>query len=91
MKIFAFVNGMYPMGYVGAAIAEDGTILPVSHCSSSVSRARRDMGADGHCTWKHDVYAAHYPDGFEVEWVENVREHPVLRNIIERLNADRRP
>lgn len=87
-KIFAFINGGSPGWYSGAAIAEDGTVLPASHVSSSPGWARHDMGANGQSEWKHDVYAAHYPDGFQVEWVENVKEHPVLWPLIERLNAE---
>ncbi|MGA0595644.1 hypothetical protein [Enterovirga sp. CN4-39] len=90
-KVYAFVNGSGPMGYFGAAIAEDGTVLPAGHCSSAPFWARHDMGADGHCTWKHDVYAAHYPNGFEVEWVDDVEAHPVLWPIIEALNSQPSP
>jgi hypothetical protein len=28
--------------------------------------------------WKRDLYAAHYPDGFEVVWVENPATDPGL-------------
>lgn len=87
-KIFAFVNGGSPGWYSGAAIAEDGTHLPTGHCSSSPEWSRHDMGADGRSTWKHDIYAAHYPDGFQVEWVEDVKSHPILWPLIERLKAE---
>lgn len=89
-KIYAFVNGSAGFGrdVVSAAIAADGTVLPASHVSSGPGWARHDMGADGHCTWKHDVYAAHHPDGFDVEWVEDVKAHPVLADLIAKLNAE---
>lgn len=51
---------------IGYAVAEDGTGLS-SHLSSSVGFSQHDMGFTG--TWKHDVYKKHYPDGYEVEWV----------------------
>ena len=92
-KIFAFVNGPVGNGrdVIGAAVAEDDTVLPASHLSSGASWCRRDMGADGHCTWKHDVYAEHYPGGFEVEWVDNPLTHPVLSSILAKLNAEASP
>lgn len=86
-KIYAFVNGVGGFGYIGSAIAEDGTVL-AGHASSSAGWSRHDMGADGHSTWKHDVYAKHYPDGFQVEWVDDVKSHSVLWAIIEKLNAE---
>ena len=87
-RIFAFVNGGSPGWYSGAAIAEDGTVLPAGHVSSTPEWSRHDMGADGTSTWKHDIYSLHYPHGFQVEWVENVKEHLVLWPIIEKLKTE---
>jgi len=39
--------------------------------------AAHDMGIDEN-GWKRDLYAAHYPNGFEVVWVEKPREHEGL-------------
>lgn len=47
----------------GAAVAEDGTYL-AGHLSSSMGWFRHDMGLASN--WKHDKYAAHYPDGYEL-------------------------
>lgn len=72
-KIYAFVNGHWGGGdMVALAVAEDGTVL-AQHVSSSPSWAQHDMGVTS--DWKHDKYAEHYPDGFEIEWVDKPKEH----------------
>lgn len=65
-KIFVFVNGRAFTGDLfGCAIAEDGKAL-ASHLSSSIWFVKRDMGLTPHCDWKHDHYAKHYPEGYEL-------------------------
>jgi hypothetical protein len=86
-KVFVFVNGRFGSDVVGCAVAEDGTVLPASHISSNEQWCRSDMGAIRGSKQKHDVYAAHYPDGFEVEWVDDVEGHPVLAGILAKLSA----
>ena len=81
-KIFVFPQTLW--GGVNdsqacVALAEDGTPL-AGHFSSSKEWAQHDMGVAGHpvlldrekypSTWKHDLYQKHYPDGYEVEWVD---------------------
>ena len=85
-KVYAFINGGRGNMLFPCALAEDGKVL-AGHCSSSPGWARHDMGADGHCTWKHELYAAHYPQGFEVEWVDDPTTHPGCREAIARANA----
>ena len=51
----------------GFALAEDGTVL-AHHLSSSIEFSRHDMGLTS--DWKHDEYKEHYPDGYELEWVD---------------------
>ena len=58
------------------AIAEDGHCL-ASHVCSHHAYAAHDMGIDEN-GWERDKYAAHYPDGFEVVWVENPETDPDL-------------
>lgn len=53
---------------LGYALAEDGVAL-AEHLSSNVNFARHDMGLTS--DWKHDRYAAHAPDGFELVWVDD--------------------
>lgn len=51
--------------FIGYAIAEDGTGL-AGHLSSSEGWVKSDM-TNAH---KREIYASHYPDGYEIEWVE---------------------
>jgi hypothetical protein len=73
-KIYAFVNGRWGGGDVLAlAVAEDGSVL-AQHISSSSTWAQHDMGVTS--DRNHDKYAEHYPGGFEVEWIDNPKDHP---------------
>lgn len=60
-------EGWGPADVIGYALAEDGTGL-ASHLSSCLSWAKHDMGLTS--DWKHDGYRKHYPDGFELVWLE---------------------
>lgn len=85
-RIYCWVNSGAGTDFqTGVAIAEDGTGL-AAHISSNDAWARHDMGA-GSCHHrvcdcdrdrKHDLYAGHYPDGFEVVWVDDF--HSRLRD-----------
>ncbi len=67
------VHGSRPGGDVYAsALAEDGTGL-AGHLSSSVNFAKHDIGLTS--DWQHDAYREHYPDGFELEWVDDAATH----------------
>jgi len=62
------VGGSTPGGdVIGFALAEDGTCL-TSHYSSNESFSKHDIGLTSN--WKHEIYEEHYPDGFELEWIE---------------------
>lgn len=56
----------------GNALAEDGQGL-ASHLSSNIDFAKHDMGLTS--DWKHDHYAKCYPDGYELEWVDDPENH----------------
>jgi len=56
-----------PGDVIGFALAEDGTAL-AKHLSSSVVFSKHDMGITS--TWHHDEYKKHYPDGYELEWID---------------------
>lgn len=75
-KIYCFINGRPPGSEPGdvhvSALAEDGTLL-AEHTSSNESFARLDIGVTGQR--KHDLYLAHYPGGYEVEWVDEPKVH----------------
>ncbi len=75
-RIFCWVNsGKGTDWQIVMAMAEDGTCL-ASHCSSSDWWARRDITSPD----KIAKYEAHYPDGCEVEWVDDATpgKHPGL-------------
>lgn len=75
-KIFCFINsGKGSDWVVTNALAEDGEFL-ASHISSNDTWAKHDIGV--HSDWKHDAYKAHYPDGYEVVWVDDPGHDPDL-------------
>lgn len=59
---------------VTAFTIEDGVIA--KHISDGEQWAMSDIGYTS--TRKHDRYLARYPDGFEIEWVDDPLSHPVL-------------
>ena len=62
------VNGSTVGGdVIGYALADDGHAL-ASHLSSNVGFSQHDMGLTS--DWKHDKYKEHFPDGFELEWID---------------------
>lgn len=52
---------------IGVALAEDGECL-ARHLSSGPGFAKCDMGITGKS--KHDRYAAKYPEGYTLEWID---------------------
>lgn len=75
-SIYCFINQRSLENYYVMAMAEDGNVL-AGHLSSSEMWARHDIGVTS--DWKHDNYAAHYPDGYELEWVDDPRKHAGLQ------------
>lgn len=66
-KIYCFINGGI-LGWLNVVgIAEDGHILS-GHASSNELFAKHDIGITS--DWKHDNYKEHYPDGYELEWID---------------------
>lgn len=62
------VNGSTPCGdVIGYALAEDGKGLAM-HLSSNVGFAKHDLGLTS--DWKHSYYDKHYPDGYDLEWID---------------------
>ncbi len=51
---------------IGYALTEDGHCIG-QHLSSNMFYSKHDMGLTS--DWKHDNYSKHYPDGFELEWI----------------------
>lgn len=74
-KIFGFCNGGSRGWYEVLAVTEDGTCL-ASHCCSHPGFGPGDIGVT--TNWKHELYWAHYPNGFVMEWVEDPKSHDGL-------------
>jgi hypothetical protein len=88
-KIFVFINQRYSNGdEVPFAMAEDGAGLASHFCSAGW--ARHDMGFGG-STWKHEHYNAHYPNGWELEWVDDFDSHEGLKAAIARADEAATP
>lgn len=89
-KAFVFCNSCSPDWHSFVALAEDGTVL-AGHICSHHGFAAHDMGV-GEDGWKRDLYAAHYPDGFEVEYAEvtckaDAENHAGLKAALARARA----
>ena len=87
--IYVFCNSCSYQWHSFAALAEDGTGL-AGHVCSHHGFASGDMGVTSEN--KHDLYAAHYPNGYVVEYVEigskaDVAAHAGLAAAIEKANA----
>lgn len=74
-KIFIFCNcceGSFGC-HDAAALSEDGHFL-AGHSCSNHGFISHDMGITS--DWKHEKYAAHYPQGYELVYVDiGVEEH----------------
>ena len=86
-RIYVLCNSCSEDWHEAMALAEDGTYL-AGHVCSSHGFIPHDMGIDPN-GWKRDIYAQHYPDGFEVEWVESPRQHAGLMEAY-RKNQEKR-
>ncbi len=72
-KIYCFVNGGKGTDWQNVqALSEDGVFL-AGHISSSEGWARHDIGMDS--DWKHEIYKKTYPEGYELEWVDDPLNH----------------
>jgi hypothetical protein len=66
-KIYCFINGGNDYFLNVLALAEDGNVL-AGHASSNEYWARHDIGINS--DWKHEKYKEHFPDGFELIWLD---------------------
>ena len=79
-KIFCFLNVVGGGDGIAYAMAEDGTVLG-SHWCSDEYYVRGDLGVtEGSRPDRHEDYAKHYPDGYEMEFVpaRDVKAHEGL-------------
>lgn len=67
-KIYCFINGGSEGWYNVLALAEDGHCL-AGHLSSNKYWAIHDIGINS--DWKHEQYKEHYPDGYELVWLDD--------------------
>ena len=67
------------------AVAEDGVGL--AECSSpDIEEAKRGIGLTSDAN--HTLYSAHYPDGYELEWVNDPASHPGWQRALKRNRAN---
>lgn len=79
-KIYLFRDGSGMAGFVyGVALAENGALL-TGHLSTDEDWLRHDLGLTS--DWKHDHYRRHYPDGYELVWLDNPEADPGCRRAI---------
>jgi len=71
-KIFVFCNSCEPHWHCIQAMTEDGCFI-TGHLCSNHGFIRHDMGIDPD-GWKRDIYATHYPDGYEVVFEETPQD-----------------
>jgi len=65
---YGMIKGAEPTGdVIGYALAEDGVGI-ASHYSSGENWSKHDMGITS--DWKHAYYEKHYPNGYELEWID---------------------
>ena len=85
-KIYCFINSSSPSFIHVVALGDDGKVL-AGHSSSTEGWAKHDIGITS--DWKHDSYKEHFPDGYELEWVDSkdVKTHEGLQKAIEINNA----
>lgn len=80
-KIYAFSNVKGGGDGIAYAMAEDGTVLGSHWCSHEVFVCG-DLGVTEGCRPdRHKDYSAHYPDGYEMEFVpaSKVMSHEGLK------------
>ncbi len=75
-KIFIFCNQCDPGWHIATALTEDGCFI-AQHCCSDHGFIRHDMGMVGE--WKHDNYNRHYPEGWELVYVEDGKNSPEIK------------
>tara|TARA_Y100000034_G_C6778075_1_gene347547 strand:- start:49 stop:438 length:390 start_codon:yes stop_codon:yes gene_type:complete len=89
-KIFIFCNSCSHEWHSASALSEDGHFL-AGHVCSDHGFIPHDMGMTS--DWKHDDYNKHYPDGWELEYVERseVKSHPGITAAYEKHIARGKP
>jgi len=76
IKIFCFINGGYSDCWEAIAIGENGRIVG-NHVCSNEGWAKHDLGVTSDS--KHDNYNEAYPNGWELIWVDDPKNHSGLQ------------
>ncbi len=85
--IYVFCNSCEPNWHSIASVTADGRGV-AGHVCSHHGFVEHDMGFVG--DWKHDTYNEMFPDGWALEWVEDPRNHPVIKALIEACRAKKK-
>ena len=79
--IFCFINSEHPAGmYQVVALSQGGRIL-ASDYARTKHEARMKIGLGGFR--HHDQYELAHPNGYMLVWVDDPRNDPELRRVIE--------
>jgi len=82
-KIYCFIAGMWGDNFHVSAAYINGDKLNqlAAHVSSSVDFAKSDIGytKSGMGDHKHLLYKERFPDGYKLEWVDDMAKHPILK------------
>lgn len=84
-KIFVFSNVKGGGDGICYAMAEDGHVLGEHWCSHELW-AKHDLGVvEGSRPDRHEEYAKHYPNGYEMEFVHSseIGDHPGIERAYE--------
>jgi hypothetical protein len=79
-KIYCFINGGNPYFLNVLALADDGNVL-AGHASSNEYWAQHDIGINS--DWKHNLYKEHFPNGYELVWLDNPMEDEGFKKAVE--------
>lgn len=72
-KIYCFVNSGKGTDWQNVQALTEGGKFIAGHISSNERWARHDIGITS--DWKHEIYEEEYPDGYELEWVDDPINH----------------
>lgn len=84
-KIYCFINGVNSFGFSVVSVSDTCKFMS-QHMSSNETWAKHDIGITS--DWKHDIYQKEFPNGYELEWVDDVVSHIELMKIIETMNKE---
>lgn len=77
----------FPDGHsdvLGQAVREDGVPL-AGHLSSDIGWAKHNLGLTS--DWKHEIYQARCPEGYELIWIDDPHTDPRWQDVLAKNNA----